>query len=47
MVIDDIFLSLGLDKCEWLEDIEKEHSSLASFMSCVECIGQRERDLIG
>ena len=23
-VIDDIFLSLGQDKCEWLEDIEKE-----------------------
>ena len=22
-VIDDIFLSLGLDKCEWLEDIER------------------------
>ena len=38
-----IFLSLGLDKCEWLEDIEREDSSLASFMSCVEeCISERE-----
>ena len=39
-MIDDIFLSLGLDKCEWLEDIEREDSS---FMSCVEeCISERE-----
>ena len=39
----DIFLSLGLDKCEWLEDIEREDSSLASFMSRVEeCISERE-----
>ena len=42
-VIDDIFLSLGLDKCEWLEDIEREDSSLAAFKSCVEeCISDRE-----
>ena len=42
-LIDDIFLSLGLDKCEWLEDIEREDSSLAAFMSCVEeCISERE-----
>ena len=42
-MIDDIFLSLGLDKCEWLEDIEREDSSLAAFMSCVEdCISERE-----
>ena len=34
---------VGLDECEWLEDIEREDSSLASFMSCVEeCIGERE-----
>ena len=40
-VIDDIFLSLGLDK--WLEDIEREYSSLALFMLCVEeCISERE-----
>ena len=25
-----------IDKCEWLEDIEKEEGSLASFMACVE-----------
>ena len=42
-VIDDIFLSLGLDKCEWLEDIEREDSSLTSLMLCVEkCIRERE-----
>ena len=36
-------LSLGLDKCEWLEDIEGEDSSLSLFMSCVEeCISERE-----
>ena len=28
-VIDDTFLSLGLDKCEWLENTEREDSSLA------------------
>ena len=39
-MIDDIFLSLGLDKCE---DIEREDSSLAAFVSCVEeCISERE-----
>ena len=27
--IDDIFLSLGWDKCEWLKDIEREDSSFA------------------
>ena len=32
-MVDDIFLSLGLDKHEWLEDIEREDSSIAS---CVE-----------
>ena len=42
-MIDDSFLSLGLDKCEWLEDIGREDSSLAVFMSCVEeCISERE-----
>ena len=39
-MIDDVFLSLGLDKCEWLE---REDSSLASFMSCVEeCSSEKE-----
>ena len=39
-MIDGIFLSLGLDKCEWLE---REDNSLASFMSCVEeCISERK-----
>ena len=42
-VTDDIFLSLGLDKYEWLEDIEREDSSLAAFMLCVEeCISEME-----
>ena len=35
-VVEDIFTSLCINKCEWLEDIKKEEDSLASFMSCVE-----------
>ena len=36
-------IHVGLDECEWLEDIEREDSSLATFMSCVEeCISERE-----
>ena len=43
-VIDDLFVSLGLDKAEWLEDIEKGESSLASYLACIdECISERER----
>ena len=35
--------SLGLDKAEWLEDIERGESSLASYLACVdECISKRE-----
>ena len=42
-VIDDLFVSLGLDKAEWLEDIERGESSLASFLACIdECISERE-----
>lgn len=42
-MVDDIFMSLGLDKHEYLEDIEREDSSLASLMSCVEqCYGEGE-----
>ena len=29
-------MSLGLDKHEWVEDIKKVESSLASFLPCVE-----------
>ena len=50
IVINDIFLSLGLDKCEWLEDIEREDSLLATFMSCVEEVcreGKSECTLCG
>ena len=42
-VVEDIFKSLGINKCEWLEAIEKEEGSLASFMSCV-VDSIRERD---
>ena len=35
-VIDDLFVSLGLDKAEWLEDIERGESSLASFLACID-----------
>ena len=39
-VIDDHFVSLGLDKAEWLEDIEKGESS---YLACIdECISKRE-----
>ena len=36
-------MSLGLDKAEWLEDIERGESSLASYLACIdECISERE-----
>ena len=35
-VIDDLFVSLGLDKAEWLEDIERGESSLASYLACID-----------
>ena len=42
-VIDDLFVSLGLDKAEWLEDIERGESSLASYLACIdECISERD-----
>ena len=42
-VIDDLFVSLGLDKAEWLEGIERGESSLASYLACIdECISERE-----
>ena len=33
VVIDDLFVSLGLDKAEWLEDIERGERSLASYLA--------------
>ena len=39
-VIDDLFASLGLDKAEWLEDIVRGKSSLASYLACTD--GERE-----
>ena len=42
-MIDDLFVSLGLDKAEWLEDIERGENSLASYLACIdECISERE-----
>ena len=36
-------MSLGLDKHEWVEDIKRGESSLASFLSCIEeSISKRE-----
>ena len=49
IVIDDLFVSLGFDKAEWLEDIERGESSIASYLACIdECISEREcrKDLI-
>ena len=38
-MIDDLFVSLGLDKA----DIERGESSLASYLACIdECISERE-----
>ena len=38
VVIDDLFV---LDKAEWLEDIERGESSLASYLACIdECISE-------
>ena len=31
-VVDNLFSSLGLDKAEWLEDIQKGSCSLKSFL---------------
>ena len=42
-MIDDLFVSLGLDKAEWLEDIERGESSLTSYLAGIdECISERE-----
>ena len=40
-MIDDLFVSLDL--AEWLEDIERGESSLASYLVCIdECISERK-----
>ena len=37
-------MSLGLDRHEWVEDIKRGESSLASFLSCIEeSICERDR----
>ena len=42
-MVDELFVSLGLDKPEWVEDIERGKSSLASFLACIEeSISERE-----
>ena len=41
-VIDDLFVSLGLDKAEWLEDTEMGESSLAYLAGIDECFSKRE-----
>ena len=39
-MIDDLLVSLGLDKVEWLEDIERGESS---YLACIdECSSERE-----
>ena len=35
-VVDEHLVSLGLDKHEWMEDIKRGESSLASFLACIE-----------
>ena len=34
-------MSLGLDKHEWVEDIKRGESSLASFLACIEGRGKQ------
>ena len=42
-MVDELSVSLGLDKHEWVEDIKRGGSSLASFLSCIdESIRERE-----
>ena len=42
-VVDNLFSSLGLDKAEWLEDIQNGNCSLKSFLGVAgEGIDERE-----
>ena len=44
-VVDDLFVALGIDKGEYLNEVEGGHSSAASFIASVyieECISGRE-----
>ena len=42
-VIDDLFSSLGLDKAEWLHDIQNGDCTMKGFLSIVwESINERE-----
>ena len=42
-MVDELLVSLGLDKHEWMEDIKRGESSLASFLACREkSISERE-----
>ena len=45
-MVDDLFVALGIDKGEYLHDVEGGDSSVASFIASVEkCISERERKL--
>ena len=37
-MIGDLSVSVGLDKAEWLEDIEGGESSLAYFLACIDSV---------
>ena len=42
-MVDELFTSLGLDRQEWVEDIKRGESLLASFLACIEeSISERE-----
>ena len=42
-MVNELFVSLGLDKHEWVEDIKRGESSLALFLACIaESISERE-----
>ena len=42
--MDDLFKPLGIEKGEWLEEIEHRNNSLTSFLACVvESMSKKER----
>ena len=45
-MVDELFVSLRLDKHEWIEDIKRGESSLASFLACIEDIMLKRNDKV-
>ena len=45
-MVDEIFVSLGLDKHEWVEDIKRGESSLALFACACVCGSAHDRGCV-